>query len=98
MLNELATINHPNAPHYVLVTMDVRACELKNTGEMVPVTKNRPFIVKKRFNNLEEAKVFEAEGIKMMLELEQELKDAKFDDIKENIQLNIPENGENNAT
>lgn len=62
-------VNYENAPHIALVTTDIRICELKNNGELVPVTKNRPFIVKKRFNSLEEAKVFEAEGISTMLEM-----------------------------
>lgn len=58
------TTNFPNAPHIVLITTDIRVCELKNTGELVPVTKNKPVIKKIRFNNLEEAKVYESEVIK----------------------------------
>ena len=36
---------------------------MKNTGELVPATKNPEIKVFKRFNNLEEAKVLEQELI-----------------------------------
>lgn len=70
-------VNHENAPHIVLVTTDIRVCELKSNGELVPVTKNKPFIVKRRFNNLIEAKIDEAEGLKNMLEMAKEQEEAE---------------------
>lgn len=70
-------VNHENAPHIVLVTTDVRICELKSNGELVPVTKNKPLIVKRRFNNLMEAKIDEAEALKYMLEMSKEQEEAE---------------------
>lgn len=70
-------VNHENAPHIVLVTTDVRICELKSNGDLVPVTKNKPFIVKRRFDNLAEAKIDEATALKCMLEMAKEQEEAE---------------------
>lgn len=52
-------VNHENAPHVISVTYIIRTHELKNTGELVPVTKNKDIVVSKRCNNLKEAKELE---------------------------------------
>lgn len=66
----MTKVNFPNAPHTTFITIDVRSCEHKNTGEMVPATKNKPLIWKKRFENLEEAKKWEE---KLIVEIKEGL-------------------------
>ncbi len=66
----LPNINHPNAPHVLILSLDVKVCEMKNTGELIPVTKNKPVFIKKTFANLDEAK----EKEKIMLALQEELR------------------------
>lgn len=78
----MTKVNFPNAPHTTFITIDVRSCEHKNTGEMVPATKNKPLIWKKRFENLEEAKKWEVELVQ---------------EIKKSLNIIVPERSENES-
>lgn len=39
---------------------------MKNTGELVQVTKNKPAIIQRRFKSLDEAKRFEADALESL--------------------------------
>ena len=62
----LPNITHENAPHTGTITIQINVNQLKNTGEMFPVTKNKPLIWQKKFKNLTEAKEWESKIIEKL--------------------------------
>jgi|JI10StandDraft_1071094.scaffolds.fasta_scaffold16800_6 hypothetical protein len=57
------------------MTVEVKVNELKNTGELFPVTKNKPMFFTKKFQNLKDAKEWETKIQEKLKLLAKELQD-----------------------
>lgn len=81
-------VNHENAPHLLVLSVEIKVCEMKNTGELVPATKNMPLITKIKYSCLADAKVAEEKALESIK--------GNMGELFKQLMVEKQENGESN--